>query len=169
MSAVETMERTAVISDCGTWRYRLGRRWADGPTLCWVMLNPSTADALEDDPTIRRCIGFARRDGYGAIDVINMCAYRATKPEALLGLDYQTRTGPHNRVHWTQATSAADRIVAAWGAWPDAHPSIERTPFYADSDKVVCLGTTKSGAPKHPLYVKGDTPFVPYPEEPHDR
>ncbi len=79
--------KEAVISDCGRYRYRLTRRWGDGPLLSFIMLNPSTADAEVDDPTIRRCMGFARRDGYGGIVVGNLYAFRTTKPKALFAAD----------------------------------------------------------------------------------
>src|SRR5689334_20041621 len=72
--------KSAVLSPCGLYRYRLTRRWGDGPALLFVMLNPSTADATEDDPTIRRCTGFAKREGMPAIEVVNLFAWRATDP-----------------------------------------------------------------------------------------
>lgn len=76
---------TAGISECGTYRYWLCREWSPGlDSLVWLMLNPSTADATQDDPTIRRCMGFARRWGYGGITVVNLYAYRATNPRDLL-------------------------------------------------------------------------------------
>jgi len=80
---VERVVRSAVLSDCGTYRYSLTRRWSPGPLLGWVMLNPSRADALVDDPTIRRCVGFARRWGFAGIVVRNLYALRATDPREL--------------------------------------------------------------------------------------
>jgi SagB-type dehydrogenase family enzyme len=69
------MRRIALFSPCGTFRYRLGRRWAEGPTVGFVLLNPSTPDAEVDDQTVRRCIRFAQRDGYGGLEVVNLFAY----------------------------------------------------------------------------------------------
>jgi len=82
----------AIVSDDGLYRYRLWRRWdAECPTMVWIMLNPSTADAEVDDPTIRRCIGFARREHCGGIEVVNLYALRATNPAA-----HPTPEGPEN-------------------------------------------------------------------------
>ena len=72
---------SAIISPCGRYRYRLDRRWGDGRTMGFIMLNPSTADAENDDPTIRRCIGFAKREGCDAIAVVNLYALREGRPE----------------------------------------------------------------------------------------
>lgn len=78
------VERFADISDCGRYRWRLSRRWDDGPQACFVMLNPSTADGLDDDPTVRRCVRFARGWGYGELVVVNLFPYRATDPGELI-------------------------------------------------------------------------------------
>lgn len=78
------MERAAEFSGCGRYRYSLRRRWADGgPPACWIMLNPSTADAEKDAPTIRRCIGFSKAWGHNALVVVNLFALRSTDPTAL--------------------------------------------------------------------------------------
>src|SRR5687768_14824465 len=78
------VERDARFSDCGTYRYNLTRLWdARLIRVCWVMLNPSTADQHEDDATIRRCIGFSRSWGAGALTVVNLFAFRATQPRDL--------------------------------------------------------------------------------------
>ena len=69
------MDRTALFSPCRTFRYRLGRRWSDGPVLAFIMLNPSCADEHIDDPSVRRCIGFAQRLGYGGLEVVNLYAF----------------------------------------------------------------------------------------------
>lgn len=80
--------RGAVISDDGRYRYRLWRTWApELPRMAWIMLNPSTADAEVDDPTIRRCVGFAKREGCGGIEVVNLYAYRSTDPSVLGTVD----------------------------------------------------------------------------------
>ena len=150
---------TATLSPCGRYRYDLTRRWGDGPTLLWVMLNPSTADASEDDPTIRRCIGFSKRDGYGSLTVVNLFAYRATDPKALVTV--VDPEGPDNWWHIQQAVRSSDAVVFAWGA---AQIPREHHIWHGGAliPSPLCLGHTKKGAPRHPLYVKGDQPFVPY-------
>ena len=158
--------KAADISPCQTYRYSLTRRWVADPharVLTFVMLNPSTADADTDDPTIRRCIGFARREGFGRLRVVNLFAYRATNPKALLTcLD---PVGPENDEYLDSArisTSVAPKIlVAAWGvnAQPERVRRVLDVCYGADWR---CLGTTKDGHPRHPLYVKGDQPLIPY-------
>ena len=147
----------AVVSDCGKYRYRLTRRWSDGPTLTFVMLNPSTADADFDDPTIRRCVNFAKREGCGGLLVVNLFAFRATDPKNLpTGED---RFGPLNHQYMDAAIRVTDGpVIAAWGlGGADAGAAvIER---YGDA--MSCLGKTKDGHPRHPLYVKKDAPLAP--------
>lgn len=167
------MERTARISDDGAYRYYLTRRW--GPKagyVVWVMLNPSTADGLVDDPTIRRCIGFTKGWGYDALAVVNLYALRSTDPKALL--THPSPVGHENHQHVKRWLNGADLAVAAWGAftvpkhversdWQGrlARPSIES--YCRDyGTPLRCLGTTKSGDPRHPLYVRGDVALQPY-------
>lgn len=158
------ISKSAKISDCGLFRYELTRRWGDGPTCTFVMLNPSTADASVDDPTIRRCIGFAKREGCGALKVVNLFAYRATKPTALL-----TATdpeGPENGNALVSAVADSDGpVIAAWGAWPGARGA-GRAAIKRFSDKLQCLGRTKDGWPRHPLYVRADEPLQPLAKQP---
>jgi hypothetical protein len=158
------LRSNAVISDCGRYRYSLMRRWAEGHPLRFVMLNPSTADATLDDPTIRRCMGFARREGFAALIVLNLYAYRATDPKALLTC--ADRVGPLNdgilKAHLFSASCGATPVVAAWGvnAKPDRVTAVLRSRPNVDWR---CLGTTKDGHPRHPLYVPGDQPLAPFP------
>src|SRR4051812_5648202 len=106
------MIKTATISDCGTYRYRLGRSWEPSmPRLGFVMLNPSVASADIDDPTIRRCIGFAQRLGFGSIDVGNLFAYRATKPKDLKEAGFPE--GPDNNDHLRAIALECQTIVCA--------------------------------------------------------
>lgn len=154
----------AVIDASGSYRYRLTRQWAAGPLLPFVMLNPSTADALADDPTIRRCIGFARREGAAGILVANLYALRATDPAVML--HDPDPVGPENDEHLRelQAMAAWDGspIIAAWGV--NAEPErVEAARAILSRGDLRCLGVTKAGAPRHPLYVRGDAPLVPWP------
>lgn len=159
--------RSAVLSEDGVYRYRLTRRWGFGPTALFIMLNPSTADAMQDDPTIRRCRGFAMSWGMAALEVVNLYAWRATKP-ADLPRDSRA-VGPENTRHtWgalrdTWITNGV--AVAAWGAHGKADRVTEVVGFAdAFGVPILALGTTKAGHPRHPLYVKGDTALSPWAE-----
>lgn len=164
------MERAAVVSEDGRYRYSLSRQWDAGANrLLWIMLNPSTADALVDDPTIRRCIGFARGFGFGGIEVVNLFAYRATNPKALAALDRETAIGPENRSTIAAALDRAYRTnssaVAAWGAsWRTSGHSRLTVELLADELGVplFCLGTTKDNDPRHPLYVSSREQLWPW-------
>jgi hypothetical protein len=155
-----SMARTAIISPDGIYRYHLTRRWNAGPLLPFIMLNPSTADADIDDPTIRRCMGFAKRERASGIVVGNVYAFRATKPTDLWKA--QDPHGPENdaALRRIAAESLLDGvpIVCAWGAHAsnaNRHIAI----LQAAGASLVCLGKTKHGAPRHPLYVKGNQPL----------
>ncbi|MEE8171109.1 MAG: DUF1643 domain-containing protein [Phycisphaerae bacterium] len=152
--------RGALFDDSRRYRYRLWRVWdAARPIAAFVMLNPSTADARRDDPTIRRCIGFARRWGFGALDVVNLFAFRATRVDALRrGAD---PVGPANDRVLRCCVRRADLVVAAWGNHGLLHDSATRVgPILSAAAAVHCLGVTKQGQPRHPLYVRGDAPLV---------
>lgn len=143
--------RQAVISPDGTYRYQLLRRWQKGSSVvAFVMLNPSTADAEVDDPTIRRCIGFARAWGHDAMVVVNLFGYRATQPSELTGAG--DPVGPDNDRHIKVATAQAERIICAWGAHPLASERLEAVRALLPAE-VECLGLTASGQPRHPLYL----------------
>jgi hypothetical protein len=150
----------AIISDCGQYRYRLSRRWADGPTCGFIMLNPSTADANLDDPTIRRCIGFAKREGCGGLIVINLFALRATDPKELARHPFPV--GPEWRQHMEAAVRDIDGpLIAGWGAQKgiEAQEATVRDLLCGMGRRPWCLGWTANGCPRHPLYVKGDAPM----------
>lgn len=154
--------RDAVFSQDGEYRYALVRAWEDGPRDTWIMLNPSTADAELDDPTIRRCMSFSRRWGAGGIRVVNLFALRSTDPGALV--THRAPVGAaNNDVIMHTAESCSGRVIAAWGAHPMA---VERARevFWIINPiaRMYALGVTKAGHPRHPLYVKGDTDLVPW-------
>ena len=149
--------RLAVISDCGRYRYRLYREWAKSERMpvLWVMLNPSTADANIDDPTIRRCMAFSKAWGYGAMWVGNLYAFRSTDPDALWTMGAQDAHGPENDAHLYAMACESAIAVCAWGAPGGKHvPLTLRCP-----GGLWHLGRTKHGAPRHPLYIKGTTPL----------
>lgn len=145
------MIRTALLSACGKFRYRLGRRWADGQTLLFVMLNPSTADADVDDATIRRCIRFAQAHDFGALEVVNLFAYRATHPKELRRAGWPT--GPENDAHTVAAAREANAVCLAWGANVAEleRPQIVIPMLRKTGKPLQCLRVTRSGYPQHPL------------------
>lgn len=154
------LERDAYISDCGRYRYLLRRTWDHGkPRALIVMLNPSTADAEIDDATIRSCIRLCKGLGYGSFEVVNLFALRATDPAALQKSD--DPTGPDNDDVIEAAIGRCDLAICAWGAHPMAgnRDKSVRSLLRSRRPAVFCLGTTKSGAPKHPLYIKSGTPL----------
>lgn len=158
---------SAVISDCGRYRYRLERRPGDwGKQATFIMLNPSTADAENDDPTIRRCIGFARSWNCGTLVVVNLFAYRATKP----GIMKMTAdpVGPDNdrhiRIAAQQAREFGGPVVCAWGT----HGSLQQRDHHVLAMlqqlgvEPQSLERTSEGFPKHPLYCRRDCTLEPY-------
>jgi hypothetical protein len=163
--AVE-VRKTAVLSDGGVYRYRLTRHWGDSPLMPFVMLNPSTADANVDDPTIRRCMGFARRENAGGIAVVNLYGLRATDPAELRKT--KDPFGPDNRANISmlgmEAAAAGLPVVCAWGTggWVKSADVATIHLLKGTGAKLVCLGTTKAGHPKHPLYIKADQPLIPF-------
>lgn len=143
---------SALISPCGQYRYRLRRMGLStgSKRVLFVMLNPSTADASVDDPTIRRCIGFARSFGCERLDVVNLFAWRATDPSELRRV--RDPIGPENDAHIREAGEQADLIVCAWGANDFVLPRL-RGVLDILPRPLHCLGVTKYCAPRHPLYV----------------
>lgn len=107
------VERDALISDCGAYRYVLGRRWGHGPTAAWMMLNPSVDDAVLDDPTVKRVVGFSQREGMGAARIVNLFSFRTPHPTDLLTTD--DPVGPETDTHLTEVLGTADLVVVAWG------------------------------------------------------
>jgi hypothetical protein len=169
------VNRGAVLSECGRYRYRLWRHWGDGDArVCFLMLNPSTADANVDDQTIRKCIGFARQWGqqscnpvYGAIDVVNLFAWRSTDPKGLL--DVADPVGPDNDATIRLVLANAQRIVYAWGRHSPrvralvsgrlAHLAwVGRT---MPGFEIVTLGRCADGSPRHPVMLPYATTLEP--------
>lgn len=152
------LERDALISECGQYRYLLRRTWDhDRPRALIVMLNPSTADAEIDDATIRSCIRLTKEAGYGSFEVVNIFGLRATDPAELAKSD--DPIGPMNERVIGAAVGRCDIVICAWGAHPMAARKSTFLLNYLRSNKpaVYCFGKTKAGAPKHPLYIKSGT------------
>lgn len=156
-------QRDAVISLCGRYRYRLTRQWANGPTATFIMLNPSTADALTDDPTIRRCLAYARAWDCGSLTVVNLYAWRATDPRQLWTVE--DPVGPDNDSHLVEAAQAAGRtgapLVAAWGANAKTD-RIAQVLSLTGMGALTALDVTTTGQPKHPLYLRADLTPKPW-------
>jgi hypothetical protein len=135
----------------GEYRYWLSRIWDEKARLIfWVMLNPSTADATQDDATIRKCIGFSQRWVFGGLYVFNLFALRSTDPKALYS--HADPVGPLNRKIFADALERLrpSKIVAAWGN----HGTYKgRGAELMDEFEMEHLGLTKIGQPRHPLYV----------------
>lgn len=150
----------AVITTGGKYRYIL---WRDLPsptigTCLFIMLNPSTATATKDDPTIRRCRSFAEREGCNRLEVVNLFAYRATNPHQLKLLSREQIFGPLNLRYIHEAVMRADVIIAGWGAHASLH-GVDKYVLSTIDKPVYCLGKTSHGKPRHPLYVRGDQPL----------
>jgi hypothetical protein len=157
---------SATMSECGCYRYALTRGWGPEPKATWIMLNPSTADGMDDDPTIRRCKAFTRSWGCGALTVVNLYAWRATNP-AQLHHSARDVIGPeNNRMIQAVVNTAASHgwpVIAAWGAHATTGRAREVVQIAERAGvRLQCLGTTKSGHPRHPLYVPGATTLRPY-------
>lgn len=144
------MDGGAIFDASGAYRYRLWREWDElKPAIAFVMLNPSTADAETDDPTIRRCVRFARSWGFGRLEVVNLCAYRATTPADLFAAT--DPEGTDNANHLDRACQTVHRVVVAWG-----NHGIRLMPARVPGG-AWSFGLTKLGQPRHPLYVPGST------------
>jgi hypothetical protein len=154
--------RGAVISACGLFRYVLWRRWSGRPLLVFIMLNPSTADALKNDHTIRKCIGFARRFGFGGIIVVNLFAYRTTYPKELKKAGWLAG-GTENMSALGQAMKYAGTrgVICAWGAEVrKVDPERLRITFNilrAAGVPLYSLLTLPDGIPGHPLMLPYDS------------
>lgn len=150
----------ATFSACRQYRYVLWRAWgATDRTVAFIGLNPSTADETENDPTIRRCIGFAKSWGFDRLVMLNLFAFRATDPSDMKRA--ADAVGPDNDATLVTQCASAGRIVGCWGA----HGAFNGR--YVDVRRLIpqrieCFGTTKSGQPKHPLYLPSNSKLEVY-------
>jgi len=152
----------AQFSDDGIYRFRLWRKWSSKPRACFCMLNPSTGNETVLDPTLQRCIGFARKWGCGGIDVVNLFAIVSPDPSILR--THPDPVGPGNDEHILDVGIQAKLVVFGWGAFPMAAARAREVASLLAASGVTpwCLGVTKAGQPRHPLYVSGDTTLVPW-------
>lgn len=151
---------TAVFSPCRRYRYELWRRWAKGPAVAFVCLNPSTADETQDDPTVRRCINYAKAWGFGAFCMLNLFAYRATDPAEMKR--QADPIGPANDRAIFAVCNWVNLVVAAWGVH-GTHQDRHRWAI-KNLANLHHLGLTKDGHPRHPLYLQKD--LKPHPMKP---
>jgi hypothetical protein len=163
------MLRHADISSCGRYRYTLRRTWGNTSSrVTFLMLNPSTADAEVDDPTILKCIALAQHWDYGELSVVNMYAWRSTSPLGLLVI--ADPVGPENDQRLADAFYQSNRIVLAWGRHERLGSMLAARSFVVRrilrekaGGEIGVLGRNEDGSPKHPLYLSKTTPFTPDP------
>lgn len=139
----------AILSPCRLYRYSLTREWGGGKAVLFVGLNPSTANETQDDPTIRRCIAFAREWGYSRLHMANLFAFRATEPRAMMNAS--DPIGPDNDMHLLALADNSALTVAAWGIHGkhvDRHIKVRMM-----LPRLHYLRLTKHGYPSHPLYL----------------
>lgn len=161
MELFENATKGAVISECGKYRFQLWRIWDNSkPMVFWVMHNPSTADESEDDPTIRRIIGFTKSWGYGGLYVGNLFPYRATNPKQLLNKRFSEISPIENLQHLRDMRKLCELHVLAYGnpIIPDANPIFIDDTWHG-------LKFTKSGNPCHPLYLNSNLKPIKFPDE----
>jgi hypothetical protein len=153
-----TGETGAVFSACERYRFRLWRKWGDGPTANFVMLNPSTADDLDNDPTVERCRARAARAGYGMLIVTNLFAWRATDPKELLAVaaPIQPANMLDNDLAILEAAAESKIVVCGWGnhgTLLGRSQTVLKMLRRQFPDKLHCLAITGKGEPGHPLYL----------------
>ena len=155
----------AVLSADGRYRYLLTRTWGPGPCAVFIGLNPSRADAVEDDASTRRMIGFARSLGCGQLRLVNVYGWRSTAPAILRRVP--DPVGPDNDRWISDSLADADLVIAAWGT----HADPERVAAVLNLLRhrtVWSLGQTRDGHPRHPLYLPARTPLIRFADPRHD-
>lgn len=156
----------AVFSDDHSKRYTLWRVWDDTlPAMVVIMLNPSTADGDTDDPTIRRCVSFARREGCGMLGVVNLFTLCGSDPGCLSRWchAYENAADITIKLATWMAEPPPKLAVCAWGNHGHTHGrQAQVLNNFPKSQELWCFGVTKQGCPKHPLYLAKDTPLVPF-------
>ena len=169
MTDHEATNDGAVFSPDRLFRYKLWRCWDYGPSLIVIGCNPSVADETSDDPTIRRCIGYAKREGLAGLVMLNVHPYRATDPRDLqryersvigqsapitINAEHIRHTIRDSQIVWGQSY-----VLAAWGNHGEKYAERTNQELVALGVGVACLGMTRRGQPRHPLYMRADAPF----------
>ena len=150
-------QSSATFSQCRKYRYVLSRVWdASRPLIAFVGLNPSTANEYTDDPTIRRVINFANSFGYGGVYMLNLFAYVTPYPSELRQCEDPIKNNDEYLSHYS---SLVDKIVFCWGNFDVFGRDIQVSAMFPNA---YCLGLNSSGSPKHPLYLKADSPLIPF-------
>lgn len=158
MTVVEC-RNIARFSACGNYRYLLTREFGGSSTCLFIMLNPSSADAEHDDPTIRRCISFAKREGFGRLEVANLYGYRTAEPPELFACE--DPVGVQNDLEILAALDRASTVILAWGN----HAEDDRVArvlnlMKSSGTRAKCFGLTKLDQPRHPLYLRSNAELV---------
>lgn len=178
------MKGSAVISKCGNFRWKLTREWAEGPKVCYIGHNPSTADATTEDPTTRAWAHFAKANGYGGYIAVNLYPYRTSDPALCRrwadfennGPDWYARDAMMENIELVGAVAKQSGIVvASWGAIAQDETMVDKIIEEIQSGDapypdIYCLGMTANGAPKHPLArgrhrIPRDQKFIPWAPE----
>lgn len=151
----------AIFDPDGQYRYWWARAWdPTRPLVNFVLLNPSTADASQPDPTLRRCLGFARQWGYGGVIITNLFAFRATNPQGLqLPAD---PVGPENDAYLIRAAATADRVITGWGVHGTLHQRAAAVCRLLAPWPLWVLGWTQASHPRHPLYLPRTAVPIPW-------
>lgn len=156
-----TMASSATFSPCEQYRYLLSREWdLVKPAVAFIGLNPSTADETADDPTVRRCINYAKGWGFGALRMLNIFAFRATDPKVMKAEHYPV--GPSNDLHIESVAREVSMIVCAWGGHGGHRcRDLDVIKLLSGFD-LKCLSITKGGRPGHPLYLRKDLELLSF-------
>jgi hypothetical protein len=155
-----TMEKGAIISECGKHRYSLWRIWdVDRPIVMFIGLNPSRADAVITDPTITRCVQFAINWNYGGMYFANLFSWRSPYPEDLV-TNLNLAVGPECDDHLLTMIDNAEKVVLCWGSWPFISERASKVISLIEDP--YCFGLNKDGNPKHPLYLKASSELQPF-------
>lgn len=161
----DIVDAGARFSPCEKYRYSLHRTWDQSlPRVAFCGVNPSTASATEDDPTIRKAVTLARLWGFGALSMLNLFGWRSTDPDGLLGLE--DPIGPDNDAAIVKGCQDASRVVMAWGRFHKQRHIVGPRVFVVrrllqeHAAELGHLGLNGDGSPKHPLFLKGTTPFT---------
>ena len=162
---MKIIRKSAVISKDKLYRYQLLRHWdrSNWKRVVFLMLNPSTADYKLDDPTIKSCCAIANNNGYGGILVVNLFAFRATKPRNLFKAE--DPVGLDNNKWIVETCKMSDKIICGWGNKAPPH-RVNKVLGLINYEDLYCIQENSSGSPKHPLYCKRDSIFKPWDDIP---